>query len=87
MTRSRRANCLGFHTLLTIFDLEPLDLQIVAASANQVTFAEPRISRLLGYTSTYHYIYSLLPVINFYEIKRIIKAQRDFAVHPERPAG
>ncbi|EKM29882.1 hypothetical protein VCHENC02_4336B, partial [Vibrio harveyi] len=25
-------------------------------------------------------------VINFYEIKRIIKAQRDFAVHPERPA-
>ncbi|CAH1607982.1 hypothetical protein THF5G08_50195 [Vibrio jasicida] len=49
MTRSRRASGLGLHTLLTIFNLEPLDLQIVASSANQAILAEPSISRLLGY--------------------------------------
>ncbi|WP_197064691.1 hypothetical protein [Vibrio hyugaensis] len=41
MTSSQSAICLGSHTLLTIFDLEPLDLQIAAASANQVILAEP----------------------------------------------
>ncbi|APP03962.1 hypothetical protein BG259_00720 [Vibrio harveyi] len=52
VTRSRRASCLGSHASLTIFDLEPLDLQIVASPSNQVILAEPSISRLLGYTWT-----------------------------------
>ncbi len=49
MTCSQRASCLGLHTLLTIFDLEPLDHQIVALSVSQVILAEPSILRLLGY--------------------------------------
>ncbi|CAI2338703.1 conserved hypothetical protein [Vibrio parahaemolyticus] len=52
MTRSQSASCLGSHALLTIFDLEPLDLQIVASPSNQVILAEPSISRLLGYIHT-----------------------------------
>ncbi|WP_219885192.1 hypothetical protein, partial [Photobacterium damselae] len=32
-----------------IFNLEPLDLQIVALPVNQIILAEPRILRLLGY--------------------------------------
>ncbi|CAH1553994.1 conserved hypothetical protein [Vibrio jasicida] len=51
VTHSQRANCLDPHTLLTIIDLEPLDLQIVAAPASQGIFAELSISRLLGYNS------------------------------------
>ncbi|ANQ18360.1 hypothetical protein BA891_14735 [Vibrio natriegens] len=49
VTRSQRASCLGLHTLLTIFDLEPLDHQIVALSVSQVILAELSILRLLGY--------------------------------------
>ncbi|CAH1523762.1 hypothetical protein THZG08_210043 [Vibrio owensii] len=37
------------YTLLPILDLDPLDLQIVASSTNQVILAEPIILRLLGY--------------------------------------
>ncbi len=35
--------------MLTIFDVEPLDHQIVASSESQVILAEPSILRLLGY--------------------------------------
>ncbi len=49
VTRSRRASCIGLQPLLTIFDLERLDLQIVAASVRQCILAEPSILRLLGY--------------------------------------
>ncbi|CAH1589629.1 hypothetical protein THZB04_50324 [Vibrio owensii] len=42
VTRSLRASWLGMYTLLTIFELAPLDLQIVAASTNQAILAEPR---------------------------------------------
>ncbi|ASI93467.1 hypothetical protein BSZ04_00115 [Vibrio rotiferianus] len=52
VTRSRRASCLGSHASLTIFNLEPLDLQIVASPSNQVILAEPSISRLLEYKFT-----------------------------------
>ncbi|WP_171904741.1 hypothetical protein [Vibrio harveyi] len=49
MTRSQGASCLGMYTLLPIFDLDPLDLQIAAASTNQVILAEPSSLKLLGY--------------------------------------
>ncbi|CAH1549715.1 conserved hypothetical protein [Vibrio harveyi] len=54
MTRSQRAlfaNSKGIclYTLLPILDLDPLSLQIAAASTNQVILADPSISRLLGY--------------------------------------
>ncbi|QAY36561.1 hypothetical protein ETN89_12455 [Photobacterium damselae subsp. damselae] len=32
-----------------MFNLEPLDLQIIALPVNQIILAEPRILRLLGY--------------------------------------
>ncbi|ABU69536.1 conserved hypothetical protein [Vibrio harveyi] len=41
VTSSQRASYLGLQTLLTIIDLEPLDLQTVASSANQAILAEP----------------------------------------------
>ncbi|CAH1556778.1 hypothetical protein THOB06_10524 [Vibrio rotiferianus] len=44
-----RASRLGSDTLLTILDLESLELQIVAASTNQDNLAETRILRLFGY--------------------------------------
>ncbi|CAH1599300.1 conserved hypothetical protein [Vibrio jasicida] len=50
VTRSQRASCLGLYASLTIFYLEPLDLQIVASPSNQVILAEPSTLRLLGYT-------------------------------------
>ncbi|EDN58645.1 hypothetical protein VEx25_A1073 [Vibrio antiquarius] len=34
--------------MLTIFDLEPLDLQIVAVPVSQVILAEPSTLRLFG---------------------------------------
>ncbi|MBE0354372.1 hypothetical protein D9981_19955 [Pseudoalteromonas phenolica O-BC30] len=40
---------IGFHTALSIFDLEPLDLQIDALSDSQSILAEPRILRWFGY--------------------------------------
>ncbi len=48
-----RASCLGSYVSLTIFDLEPLELQIVASPSNQVILAEPSILRLLGYMTFY----------------------------------
>ncbi|EKM33356.1 hypothetical protein VCHENC02_1180A, partial [Vibrio harveyi] len=39
MTHSQRASCLGSYAPLTTFDLEPLDLQIVASPSNQVILA------------------------------------------------
>jgi hypothetical protein len=44
-----RASLTGFHTVLPIFDLEPLDLQIGVLTENQLILAEPSILRLLGY--------------------------------------
>ncbi|PKF76281.1 hypothetical protein CW749_27750 [Vibrio sp. vnigr-6D03] len=44
-----RASLTGFHTALSIFDLERLDLQIDALPESQLTLAEPSILRLLGY--------------------------------------
>ncbi len=52
VTRSK-ASCLGSYAPLTTFDLEPLDLQIVALPSNQVILAEPSILRLLGYMTFY----------------------------------
>ncbi|AUW38346.1 hypothetical protein CU052_27475 [Vibrio harveyi] len=49
MTRSQRASCLVLHASLTIFDIEPLYLQIVALPENQVNLAEQSILGLLGY--------------------------------------
>lgn len=44
----RRASFLIPQPLLTIFDLEPLDLQIVAVPVSQVILAEPSTLRLFG---------------------------------------
>ncbi|PSV69340.1 hypothetical protein FA893_08365 [Photobacterium damselae subsp. piscicida] len=49
VTRSQRASQFASHTALTIFNLEPLDLQIVVLPVNQIILAEPRILRLLEY--------------------------------------
>ncbi|MBE0355934.1 hypothetical protein PPHE_a0779 [Pseudoalteromonas phenolica O-BC30] len=43
---------IGFHTALSIFDLEPLDLQIDTLSDSQSILAEPRILRWFGYIQT-----------------------------------
>ncbi|AWB00142.1 hypothetical protein CU052_12930 [Vibrio harveyi] len=47
MTGSRRASGFSSHASLTIFELAPLDLQIVASPSNQAILAEASISRLL----------------------------------------
>ena len=43
------ASLIGFHTALSIFDLESLDLQIDALSDSQSILAESRIMRWFGY--------------------------------------
>ncbi|PSW51226.1 hypothetical protein CTM83_17710 [Photobacterium leiognathi subsp. mandapamensis] len=53
MTRSQRVSVLSSQTLLTILNVEPLHLQIVAAPENQGRLAEHCILRLLGYKVFY----------------------------------
>ncbi|RCR61354.1 hypothetical protein DTW68_18935 [Vibrio harveyi] len=59
VTCSRRASCIGLYTLLTIFDLEPLDLQIVVAPTNQFILAEPVFRSYLGITSSFFLFFEL----------------------------
>ncbi len=49
VTGSRRASLLGSLAVLSLLDLEPLDLQSNALLSTQAALAEPSISRLLGY--------------------------------------
>ncbi|WP_039990585.1 hypothetical protein, partial [Vibrio azureus] len=49
VTRSQRASGLNSQTLLTILNVEPLYLQIVAAPESSGHLAERSILRLLGY--------------------------------------
>ncbi len=49
VTRSQRASVLSSQTLLTILNVEPLYLRIVAAPENQGRLAEHCILKLLGY--------------------------------------
>ncbi|WP_217906970.1 hypothetical protein, partial [Photobacterium damselae] len=53
-----------------IFNLEPLDLQIVALPVNQIILAEPRILRLLGYI-VFKIYKTTLPRISFFDISMV----------------
>lgn len=64
----RKASFLIPQPLLTIFDLEPLDLQIVAVPVSQVILAEPKhLEVIWGYLGIVSFI-NLHYLCGFYQI-------------------
>jgi hypothetical protein len=66
---------IGFHTTLSIFDLEPLDLQIDALPESQSILAESRILRQFGYKQQMHLKRGFLRAIE--RLEWVIHASKD----------